>query len=130
ISRRPSSRRSVASPPCGSGAGSDTHGFFRELETDAAQGFGEKLGLAAEPDAKKSFKAEILARDDQDAVVGTDALRELAARCRRVVLHQAKRAGLWLAEFQKVTKACNPFAHERQVVLQDGASSGVQLLPI
>ena len=48
--------------------------FSCQFQSDAAQAFGEELGLAAQPDAEEAFQAQVHAGDDQDALVDTDAL--------------------------------------------------------
>src|ERR1017187_8961718 len=79
-SRNPSSRFSV---------GSATGRFFPQLFADAAQTFGEELGLAAQPDAEETFQPQVHAGHDQHALVEANALAQLVAGRGGVVAHQA-----------------------------------------
>src|SRR5690242_5680865 len=101
-----------------------------KLDPDAAQALVQKLRLAAQPDADIALQTEVRAGHDQHALLRAHALAQLEARRRRVVLHQAERAGARLAKGQEIAEARHPLLHHRQVLLQNGSRARVELFAI
>src|SRR5215467_9385662 len=119
-SRSPSSRFS-------SGTGSPMRAFHfgAQLDPNSPEALTEKFRLAAEPDPDVAFQAKMRAGDDEDALIHPNALAQGIARCIRRVLHQAQRTGFGLAKCEKPAETRYPFAHHRQILLENATGARI-----